>query len=135
MINVTGNNFRRHAARLGTGVRFENSTDCIVSGCQVLDKAEEGQASGASLLELENCQRMTISGSQFIDGVPVGIDVNDSSYVSINGCTISDRRADLKSTHAIRFRGKGTGNRLDANTITKTVESAVVIAETTEVKQ
>jgi len=42
--------------------------------------------------------------------------------------------ADLKSTHAIRLRGKGTGNRLDANTVTKTVQPAVVIAETTEVK-
>ena len=135
MINVTGNNFRRHTPRLGTGVRFENSTDCIVSGCQVLDEAEEGQASGASLLELENCNRMTISGSQFIDGVPVGIDVNNRSHVSINGCTISDRRGELKSTHAIRFRGKGTGNRLDANTITETLQPAIVIADSTEVKQ
>ncbi len=135
MINVTGNNFRRHTSRLGTGVRFEHSTDCIFTGCQILDEAEEGQASGASLLELEKCDRMTISGSQFIDGVPVGIDVTDSSHVSVTGCTISDRRKDLKSEHAIRFRGNGTGNRLDANTITDTLKSAVVVSESTDVKQ
>ena len=133
MINVTGNNFRRHTPRLGTGVRFEHSSDCLLSGCQILDEAEAGQASGASLLELQSCERITVSGCQFIDGVPTGIDLADCSHVAISGCTISDRRDRPLSQHAVRFRGTGAGNRLDANLITETTDDAVSIGDGVEV--
>jgi len=48
-INVTGNSFRRHTPRMGTGVRLVGSQDCVISGCTVEDESPDGQKSGAPL--------------------------------------------------------------------------------------
>ena len=88
-VNVTGNIFRRHTPRMHTGVRLVGSKDCLLSGCTIQDEAEEGQATGASLLELENCERINVQGCQMIDGAPYGIDAQTCKEVNITGCTIS----------------------------------------------
>ncbi|MCH8923803.1 MAG: right-handed parallel beta-helix repeat-containing protein, partial [Planctomycetes bacterium] len=91
-ITVGSNHFRRHTPPLGTGVRLVDSTDCVLSGCQMLDETAEGQKSGASLLEMTGCRRITVAGCQMTGGVPYGIDVTDCSDVSITGCTMTAPR-------------------------------------------
>jgi hypothetical protein len=110
MITVGSNHFRRHTEKAGTGVRFTNSRDCTISGCSFLDESVEGQKSGASLLELKNCQRLAVTGCTFTNGVPYGIDARDCRDVLITGCTIAETRKIPASTAAIHFQGTGEGN-------------------------
>ena len=116
-ISVTGNHFRRHTPRAGTGVRLVESSDCVISGCVTRDESEEGQASKASLLELSNCNRITVNGNQFIDGVPYGIDVEGGDQINITGNTITDTREKTIMQSAIRWRGEGKENLIANNTL------------------
>lgn len=133
-INLTGNVFRRHSPRLGTGVRIAQSHDIAMTGCTIHDEHPEGQPISASLLELAECERVNVSGCQILDGVPVGIDAVNCSQCSFTGNTIHDSRSELKSRHAIRFRGKGNANLVGLNTIGRTVEGALEIADTAGVR-
>ena len=132
-INVGNNTFRRHTPNMGTGVRIERSADVVVTGCSILDEHSEGQTSGASLLELVNAQRITVSGCQLLDGVPCGIDATDCSHVSITGCTIHDTRDQRKSRHAIRFAGQGTGNLVGLNSLGPTVGRRLALEDAADV--
>ena len=125
LINVSGNTFRRHTPKYGTGVRFTNSADITFTGCAIHDETEEGQLGLTALLELADCQRINISGSQFLNGVPTGIIGNNSSHVAIIGCTVHDTREKPKAKHAIQFTGKGIGNLLANNSIGKTTGKAI----------
>jgi len=110
LVTVGSNHFRRHTATAGTGIRLIDSRDCTISGCSFHDESEEGQKNGASLLELQNCQRIAVSGCNFSNGVPCGIDALDCRDVVVTGCTIADTRGTPRAKAAIRFQGEGSGN-------------------------
>ena len=126
-ITIGTNTFRRHTPTMGTGIRIVHSSDITFTGCSILDEDDNGQSSGASLFELSDCQRVNISGCQFLNGVPCGIDAVDCSHVSITGCTIHDTRQQPVSSHAIRFTGAGTGNLIAMNSIAPALASALAI--------
>jgi hypothetical protein len=109
---MTGNYFRRHTPQYQAGVKIVNSTDCTFQGSIVHDETEAGQESGASLLEISGCRRINVSGSQFLDGVPFGIDVESSNSIQITSCTITDTRKTPAAKGTVRFRGAGAGNRI-----------------------
>lgn len=132
-LNLSGNVFRRHTPTRGTGVRIERSHDVAFTGCTIHDEHETGQASGASLLELDDCQRINISGCQLLDGVPCGLDANDCSSITVTGCTIHDTRPKPHSKHAIRFTGAGQGNLIATNTIGPATEKPLALAKSTGV--
>lgn len=134
LITVGHNNFRRHTPRLGTGVRLVESSDCIFSGCQWVDDAEAGQASGVSLLELDRCQRISVQGCHLLDGVPVGIDASDCHDISISDCLIADRRTPPVAEHLIRFQGNGSGNRLSGNRLGPSKGDALKLPESAGVE-
>jgi hypothetical protein len=115
LVTIGNNNFRRHSPSLGSGVRLVDSSDCILNACSWLDDSEQGQASGASLLELVRCQRISVGHCQLLDGVPLGIDVVDSSWVTIANCLLTDRRSPPLAQHLVRFRGRGEANLLNGN--------------------
>ena len=50
LINVSGNTFRRHTPRYGTGVRFTGSSDITFTGCGIHDETAEGQPNLTALL-------------------------------------------------------------------------------------
>jgi len=110
LIVIGSNNFRRHTEKAGTGVRLVDSRDCTLSGCSFHDESLEGQENRASLLELQNCQRIAVNGCNFSDGVPYGIDVLDCDDVLVTGCTIADTREAPRAEASIRFKGQGSGN-------------------------
>ena len=122
LVTLSGNSFRRHTERYHTGIRFERSRDCTITGCTIHDATEAGQESGASLVELDACTRITISACQLIDGVPYGLDARDCKQVLVNACTITDTRAVRAARGALRFSGRGEGSVLSANSIDGAVE-------------
>jgi len=124
LINVSGNTFRRHTPKYGTGVRFTGCADITFTGCGIHDETEEGQPDLTALLELERCQRINISGSQFLNGV-IGVSGMDCSHVTLTGNTLHDTREKSIAQHAIRFNGKGEGNAAAHNSLGKTSGKAV----------
>ncbi|SVD43929.1 uncharacterized protein METZ01_LOCUS396783, partial [marine metagenome] len=109
LINVSGNTFRRHTPKYGTGVRFVRSTDITFTGCSIHDETEEGQPDLTALLELDQCQRINITGSQFINGL-IGIAAKDARHITLSANTIHDTREKPIANHAIKFTGQGDGN-------------------------
>ena len=123
LITVGSNHFRRHTPAFGTGVRFEDSQDCTISGCTFRDESESGQESGASLLELEACSRITVSGCSFADGAPYAIDAQDCSGIRITGNTSAETREKRAAKGALRFRGDGRGNLAALNLFGSGIEA------------
>ena len=117
LTTIGSNHFRRHTPSMGTGVRLVSSEDCTVSGCTFHDESEKGQDSGASLLELEDCRRIAISGCVLTDGVPHGIDAVNCSDVRVTGCIITDSRKVQKSRGSLSFTGKGKRNGVASNNL------------------
>lgn len=116
-ISITGNVFRRHTPRMNCGVRLEKSKECVISGCTIHDESEDGQASGASLLEILDCSRITITGCQLLNGVPYGLHVQSSSKVNFTGCIVDEDRLPDPSRRSIRFEGNGERNQIADSTI------------------
>ncbi len=133
-IVVGPNSFRRHTPRLGTGVRLVECADCTLSGFQIQDESEGGQESGASLLELVRCDRITVSGAQLLDGVPYGVDAEACSHVNVAGCTVMETRREKAGRAAVRFQGSGRANQLSANTMGRGTEATLALAEEANVK-
>jgi hypothetical protein len=97
-------------------VRFVDSSDITFTGCGIHDETETGQSGITALLELEKCERINVTGSQFINGA-IGVAASDCSHVTLTGNTLHDIREKPIAQHAIRFTGKGAGNLATGNTI------------------
>ena len=119
LVNVSGNTFRRHTPKYGTGVRFERSTDITFTGCAIHDESENGQPGLNALLELADCERINITGSQFLNG-EIGVDAIDCAHVALTGNTIHDSRDKPIAKHAVRFSGKDENHLVANNVIGKT---------------
>lgn len=98
-----------------------SSRDCLINGCTVEDQDPAGQKTGLSLLELDRCLRINVSGCQFLGGVPYGVEVRGCSHTNISGCTFADWREEKKTEGAIYFEGKGQTNLVTGNIIARDV--------------
>ena len=128
-VNVGTCSFRQHTGGRYAGVRIVDSQDVILTGCQLRDETEEGQPTGASLLECVRCDRVTITGCQMTDGVPFGIDVLDGSHLNVTGCTVMDVRSDRRMRAAVRFAGEGRSNLLADNTLGQGTETVYDVSD------
>lgn len=124
LINISGNTFRRHTPRYGTGVRFTGCSDIAFTGCSILDETVESQPDLTALLELDRCKRINITGSQFLTGT-IGVDGKDCSHVILTGNTLHDTRERPIAKHAIRFTGEGEGNTAAHNSLGQTSGKAI----------
>ncbi|MCH8914098.1 MAG: efflux RND transporter permease subunit, partial [Planctomycetes bacterium] len=93
------------------------ASGCTISGGSIHDDFEEGQTTGASLLEMVGCERINVTGCQLIGGVPHGIDIVDSSMVNIGSTMSMDTREVKYMQSAIRFAGQGKGNLVTGCTL------------------
>jgi len=134
--NCFGHNpdYRKH--ELCTGLRFVNSVDCNISGVLIQDcQAGKHTVPGtvplvrSGLIELIGCRRVTISGTQVIDGSPYGIYLEECSDTLINGCSILDSRDRPLMKTAIRWNGTGAGNMIAASRIGSGTDGHVVAPE------
>ncbi|MDC0157505.1 right-handed parallel beta-helix repeat-containing protein [Verrucomicrobia bacterium] len=119
LVNVSANTFRRHTPKYGTGVRFERSSDITFSGCAIHDESESGQPKLNALLELADCERINVTGNQFLNGI-IGVDASNCTQVALSGNTIHDSRAKPIAKHAVTFSGKDTDHVVANNVIGKT---------------
>jgi hypothetical protein len=119
LVNVSGNTFRRHTPKYGTGVRFERSTDLTFTGCAIHDESENGQPGLNALLELADCERINVSGNQFVNGM-IGVNAINCTQVALTGNTICDSRDKPIAKHAVSFAGKGADHLVANNVIGKT---------------
>ncbi len=122
LVTIGSNHFRRHTPASGTGVRLVGSEDCTISGSTFRDESSAGQVSGASLLELENCRRIAVSGCVFTDGVPYGIDAGNCSDIQVTGCVVAESRKAARARGAVRFSGQGKRNGLALNNFRGKIE-------------
>jgi len=94
---------------LCTGVTFKNCEDCTITG-MILQDCQAGkhtvpntvEVSRLGLLELFNCRRFNITGSQVFDAAPYGMYLDSCSDTVISGCTVLDNR-DQKLMRAAIF--------------------------------
>jgi hypothetical protein len=110
----------RHDADFFTGWRLVDSSDCTLTGNILHDEIPGGQTTGASLLEIVRSKRINVTGCQFLDGVPFGIDVEESKGISLVLNTIATSRAPAEGATpggAVRFRGVGQGNQIRGNAV------------------
>ncbi|MBJ90978.1 MAG: hypothetical protein CMO98_14115, partial [Woeseia sp.] len=77
---------------------------------------EEGQPNLPALLQLDNCKRINITGSQFINGL-VGIAASSTHHSLISSNTIHDERKKPIAQNGIQFDNTGEGNLAANNSI------------------
>ena len=131
--NCFGHNPDYNKNELATGMRFEDSDSCNVSGVLIED-AEAGRHTvpgtvpldREGLVELIRCNRFNISGTQVLDGTPYGIVLEDCSNTLINGCTVLEDRKEQKMRAAIFWRGEGAGNLVASSRIGRGSEGDLI---------
>lgn len=122
------------AKELCTGIELLDSRDLTLTGLQIHD-CRAGQHTVATapplhrdgLLEIHQCQRVTVSSCQILDGAPVGIHVRQSRDVSVSQCMILESREPRLSAAAVRWTGAGSGNLLSGNRLGKGREGTVLV--------
>jgi hypothetical protein len=95
-----------------TGIRLENSVDCLLNGVQIQD-AQAGPGDKPApvprqrdaLVELVRCQRINISGCQILDGTPVGLLIDECADTLMNSTQILDQRIEPLMTQGVRLQG------------------------------
>lgn len=130
--NVFGHNPDYKTNELATGVRFENSHNCILQGTLIQDsQAGTHTVPGTvpierqGLVELIKCRGFTLSGVQILEGEPYGLYVEDCNDTILTGCTIMDQRSPKRTRASIRWKGTGTGNLIAGCRIAKGAETDI----------
>ena len=130
--NVFGHNPDYKKNELATGVRFENSQNCILQGTLIQDsQAGTHTLPGTipivrdGLVELIGCRGVTLSGVQILEGEPYGLYVENCNETVLNGCTIMDERTPKRTRASIRWKGVGDGNLITGCRIAKGVETDI----------
>jgi hypothetical protein len=115
--NCFGHNPDYKTEELATGVRFVDCVSCNLTG-DLIEDADAGRhtlkgvepVERMGLLELVRCQRFNLNGVQILNGTPHGISIEEGAEILINGCTISETRAQPLMQSAIRWHGDGAKN-------------------------
>lgn len=120
--NSIGHNADYGDSELATGIRIERSQRCNLNGFSIQDaRAAAHTVAGAiplerrALIEIIGSSAVSVGSAQLTDGAPHAVLVEDSSMVSIVGCTITETRERTKTVSAIRFAGKGSRNLVATN--------------------
>lgn len=118
---MSGNSFDHNPdygpKELCTGVRIENSRDCLFAASQIHD-CQSGkhtvdtpaQIVREALLEISHSQRVQVQGCQLLDAAPYAIHADSCDQTLVSGCTIVDARKDPKMKAPVKFTGAGNGN-------------------------
>ncbi len=137
-IVMTGNCFEHNPdykeKELCTGVRVVDSENVTFAGSILHDcqagkhtVATEAKFARQGLLEVVRCRRVSLSGSQILDGVPHCLYVESSDHVNLNGCTFMDTREPKLTQSPVKFTGRGAGSFVSGCTIGKGVSDALIV--------
>jgi hypothetical protein len=140
--NTVGHNYWAADRMIDNNFRFVSCSD-IVLGSLELRGAPSGQTTDSSgetrnhdgLIELENCQRINVTGCLLRDPAKTGLRVHDSEWVNVTGCQIVDTRTDGKRMrHAVKWTGKGHHNQIVASLLDDGAEAVHSIEEASGVR-
>jgi hypothetical protein len=130
--NTFGHNPDYKDKELATGIRFEDSDNCVLNGVQIQD-AQAGQhtVAGAvpiereALVELVRCRRVNVTGCQILDGASVGLLLDNCEDTLVSSCSIIDQREVPLMKTGVESRGVGKGNMLVQSRISRALDAAV----------
>jgi len=139
--NCFGHNPDYRKNELATGIRFEDSSGCNLTGVLIED-AQAGKHTvpeavpirREALIELVRCSRMNISGTQALDGTPLGMLLEDCTDTVITGCTVLDGRSPKRMTAAIRWRGATDGSLVAESRIGRGTETDLDVPDSLTVR-
>jgi hypothetical protein len=131
--NCFGHNPDYGSLELCTGIRFEESSDCNLSGLSIEDcQAGRHTVKNAvalkrqGLVELVRCRRMNLNGLQIFDGAPYGLFLEDCSETLVTGCSVLDRREQRLMKAAVLWKGAGAGNMITGSRLGSGSEGNVI---------
>lgn len=127
--NTFGHNPDYGTKELATGIRFEDSENCILNGLLIQD-AEAGEHTVKSavplerdaLVELIRCRRVNVTGCQILDGSPIGLLAEDCEDTLVSSCSVIDQRGTGLMQTGIRFKASGSGNMVVQNRVSGAAE-------------
>ena len=135
--NCFGHNPDYKPNHQSVGVRLEDCQDCNLHGLTLEDLHGEPLPEGpprSALLELVRCRRMNLTGLQLLDGFPYGAHLHDCEQVLLSNGIISDRRQPRRMKAAVKWTGKGMGNRIVGGIWEAGLEKTLEVEETAGVK-
>lgn len=130
--NTFGHNPDYKDKELATGIRFEDSDNCVLNGVQIQDaQAGKHTVNNAvpiereALVELVRCRRVNVTACQILDGAPVGLLLDNCEDTLVSGSSIIDQREASLMKIGVESRGSGKGNMLVQTRISRAVDSAI----------
>lgn len=129
--NTIGHNPDYKDKELATGIRFQDSDNCVLNGLLIQD-AQAGKHTVAkavpiereALVELVRCRRVNVTGCQILDGAPTGLLLDDCEDTLVSGSSIIDQRDVPLMKTGVESRGAGKGNMLVQTRISGAIDSA-----------
>jgi hypothetical protein len=130
--NTFGHNPDYKDKELATGIRFEDSENCVLNGLLIQD-AQAGEHTVAdavpiereALVELVRCRRVNVTGCQILDGAPTGLLLEDCEDTLVSSCSIIDQRESSKMAIGIKCVEGGRGNMLVQNRVSGAAQAAI----------
>lgn len=111
--NMIGHTLAFNARGLASGVRLQNSHDCLISGMQLQDSQTRSDSAPAvfpegreALLELISCRRLNVTGCQVLGGTPIGLIMENCEDTALQNCQIFDQETSSPMTVGIDLRGE-----------------------------
>ena len=130
--NTFGHNPDYKDKELATGIRFEDSENCVLNGLLIQDaQAGEHTVAGAvpiqreALVELVRCRRVNVTGCQILDGTPTGLLLDDCRDTLVSSCSVIDQRETPKMETGIRCVSSVQGNMLTQNRVSGASSQAI----------
>jgi hypothetical protein len=130
--NSFGHNPDYKDKELATGIRFEDSENCVLNGLLIQDaQAGEHTVAGVvpidreALIELVRCRRVNVTGCQILDGAPTGLLIDDCEDTLVSSCSIIDQRESSQMKTGIDCSSGGRGNMIVQNRISGATQDAI----------
>ena len=130
--NSFGHNPDYKDKELATGIRFEDSENCVLNGLLIQDaQAGEHTVAGVvpidreALIELVRCRRVNVTGCQILDGAPTGLLIDDCEDTLVSSCSIIDQRDTPLMKTGIALRKLGAGNMVVQNRVRGAVSAQI----------
>lgn len=131
--NTFGHNPDYKDKELATGIRFEDSENCVLNGLLIQD-AQAGKHTVANavaiereaLIELVRCRRVNVTGCQILDGAPTGLLIDGCGDTLVSSCSIINQRETAMMQTGVEWRGEQTGNMFVQNRVSGASQEAII---------
>ena len=131
--NTFGHNPDYKDKELATGIRFEDSENCVLNGLLIQD-AQAGKHTVANavaiereaLVELVRCRRVNVTGCQILDGAPTGLLIDGCADTLVSSCSIIDQRESAMMQTGVEWRGEQAGNMFVQNRVSGASHEAII---------